>query len=102
MSFSVKYAEAVQAKDAEMTSASYGPSPKYSVTVGKRYDKVVHDYGHGGMSVHAFVERATGDVYKAEGWSRPAKGVRGNVATEENLAALMARFDPYGGYLYAR
>jgi hypothetical protein len=53
--------------------------------------------GHpGSQSVHCFVEKDTGHVYKAEGWNRPAKGVR-YLTWKDALAAA----DLYGGYLYA-
>lgn len=33
----------------------------------------------GGRSVHSFVEKATGDIYRAATWRAPAKHVRGNI-----------------------
>ena len=53
-------------------------------------------------SVHCFIELATGNVYKPAGWRGPAKHVRANIATEEGLAAAIARCDPYGSWLYIR
>jgi hypothetical protein len=44
------------------------------------------------------VDRVTGDVLKAAGWSAPAKGVRFNLVTGMN--ELLAVVDPYGSYLY--
>lgn len=55
---------------------------------------------HGSKSVHAFVDLATGDLYKAAGWKAPAKGARGNIATADGLADVQARFNWSGGYLY--
>lgn len=51
-------------------------------------------------SVHAFVENATGHVYKAEGWKKPAKGVR--YATVEDALEAYAASRGGTGYLYAR
>ena len=51
-------------------------------------------------SVHAFVDPATGDVYKAAGWKSPAKGVRYNLLDQASYEAMMARLDPFGAYLY--
>lgn len=51
-------------------------------------------------AVVAFVEIATGLVYKPDGWKRPAKGVRGSFATDEDAAKLIAAAGtPY--HLYA-
>lgn len=38
-------------------------------------------------SVYAFIERETGAILKAEGWSRPAKGVRGNIFNDNPTSA---------------
>ena len=34
-----------------------------------------------GRSVFCFVQRATGSVLKADGWKKPAKGIRGSIYT---------------------
>lgn len=47
---------------------------------GKRFVRIVKIESHGSKSVYCFVEKATGDIYKAASWKAPAKGVRGNVA----------------------
>lgn len=44
-------------------------------------------------SVHCFVDRETGDVLKAESWTRPAKGARGNIFDAQNG---LGRMDEYG------
>ena len=50
-------------------------------------------------SVEAFVEIATGLVYKPDGWKRPAKGARYSLATDEDAAKLIAVAGQYA-YLY--
>ena len=70
---------------------------KVSVTWGTKFYKVVYE-GQYQNSVHSFVDRKTGDLYKAAGWAAPAKGVRGNIVTD--LKSIAERMDPYGGYLY--
>lgn len=40
-------------------------------------------------SAFAFVEIATGDVLKPDGWKRPAKGKRGNIYDTEALGVGM-------------
>ncbi len=53
-------------------------------------------------SIHCFVERTTGDIYKPAGWKAPyTKGnncVRGNIYD----ASTFEKTDMYGGWLYAR
>jgi len=53
-------------------------------------------------SIHCFVERTTGDIYKPAGWKAPyTKGnncVRGNIYDESTFQ----KTDLHGGWLYAR
>ena len=53
-------------------------------------------------SIHCFVERTTGDIYKPAGWKSPyTKGnncVRGNIYDKYTFE----KTDMYGGWLYAR
>ena len=53
-------------------------------------------------SIHCFVEKTTGDIYKPAGWKAPyTKGnncVRGNIYE----ASSFEKTDMYGGWLYAR
>lgn len=47
---------------------------------GDRYARIILNYGTGlHRSVHSFVDLETGDILKADGWERPAKGARGNI-----------------------
>lgn len=66
---------------------------------GRNYRIVMYTGPREGGSVHAFIDRTTGDVFKPEGWKKPAKGVRYNLVTEYDLVA--ERFHYAGGYLYA-
>jgi hypothetical protein len=47
----------------------------------------------GSRSVHCFVDMATGDVLKADGWAKPAKHARGNIYRPDNGLKAMG---PYG------
>jgi len=51
-------------------------------------------------SVHCFVDKINGNVYKAASWSSRAKGVRYNLLDDESRGRVMQVADPYGGYLY--
>lgn len=66
---------------------------------GRNYRIVMHDRPNGAGSVHAFIDRTTGDVYKAEGWKRPAKGVRYNLLTQWDLITEVWTWN--SGWLYA-
>ena len=53
-------------------------------------------------SIHCFVERTTGDIYKPAGWKAPyTKGnnaVRGNIYDKSSFK----KTDMHGGWLYAK
>ena len=94
------YAQAVQAKLQEAYNfMDADKRPITEVEVGRKYFKIVKNFGHQ-RSVHSFVDRVTGDVYKPAGWAAPAKGARFNLLT--GMSALLLAVDPYGGYLYKR
>jgi hypothetical protein len=58
---------------------------KFSVTNGRRFAKIVRsDAGGYGGSAVAFIDKATGDIYKPDGWAKPAKHRRGNVLSLTN------------------
>lgn len=87
-----QYVAALQAKyDATWPEGPNAGAAVFATRVGKRYVKVVRDEPRtGGASVEAFVDPETGNVFKPDGWTRPAKGVRYNLATPEGLANLLA------------
>lgn len=68
----------------------------YEITQGKKYLKIVQVSNQ--RSVHAFVDRSNGDIYKAATWNAPAKGVRFNIL--KDLETLRTTADCFGGYLY--
>lgn len=73
-------------------------APTYTFETGKKYLKVVMNDPSGHRSVHAFVDKKTGDLYKAAGWAQPAKGVRYNLFKDIDKLKITA--DWSGGYLY--
>ena len=90
-------------------------APYFTYIIGRKYLKVVAmewkdeakygrinaaPAGYQASTVHAFVDKKTGDVFLPASWNAPAKGARFNLF--ENKEALfegvMRR--PHGGYLY--
>ena len=54
------------------------------------------------ISVHCFVDKLSGEVYKPAGWKQPAKHVRFNMSDDIDRAKLYNGCDWAGGYLYLR
>ena len=87
----------------------------FKVYSGKRYYKIVQQefetweksryYGqYRDSSVHCFVDKETGDVYKPASWSAPAKHIRFTFQNVDHLKFLLNpdNVDWAGGYLYIR
>ena len=74
----------------------------YQVETGKKYHKVIFVDGGGSRSVHAFVDKKTGEVYKSASWKSPAKGVRFDLRVINQREWLLENADWAGGYLYRR
>lgn len=63
---------------------------------------VNHDDSITQKSIHAFVDKNTGEVYKAASWKSPAKGVRYNLMNETSRENCYRNATWCGGYLYKR
>ena len=74
--------------------------PDYVINEGKKYYKIVMVDNQ--RSVHAFVNKENGDVYKAASWAAPVRDARYNLLLEDARAVLFNSVDPFGGYLYKR
>jgi hypothetical protein len=74
----------------------------YTIETGKKYHKVILVSGGGSRSVHAFVDKNTGEVYKSATWKSPAKGVRYDLRLIKDREYLLENADWSGGYLYAK
>ena len=66
-----------------------------------RWKQVNRQFGDD-ISVHAFVDKSTGEVYKPAGWKAPAKHVRFDMSDDLDRAKLFNICDWAGGYLYMR
>ena len=68
---------------------------------GRKYHKIIMDV-NGSRSVHAFVDKKTGEVYKSASFKAPAKGVRFDLRLIKDREWLLEHADWAGGYLYKR
>jgi hypothetical protein len=75
---------------------------KFFIEEGRKYHKIVMTDCGGSNSVHAFVDKKTGEVYKPASWKAPAKIVRYNLLSIESREQCFERADWAGGYLYVR
>ena len=77
-------------------------SPDYDFVIesGRKYLKIVMVNNQ--RSVHAFVDKKTGELYKPAGWKSPAKHVRGQLLDSASREHILERCDWAGGYLYMR
>ena len=75
---------------------------KFYPESGRKYHKIVMETGSGSRSVHAFVDKKTGEVYKSATWKSPVKGVRYDLRLIKDREYLLQNADWSGGYLYAK
>ena len=87
---------------------------KFVVQKGRKYLKIINQqyddmgpnpsYEYRNGSVHAFIDRETGDVYKPASWNKPAKHVRYNLLerSDRNFLFDYRNVGWAGGYLYMR
>ena len=83
---------------------------RFVVTKGRKYFKITsheydtfrdrNEYREGG--VHAFVNIKTGDVFKPEGYNKPAKHVRYNLLDDVSRQSMFEKAHYAGGYLYLK
>jgi hypothetical protein len=76
----------------------------YIIESGNKYHKIimVDDCVRKNRSVHAFVDKKTGEVYKSASWKSPAKGIRYDLRLIKDREWLFENADWSGGYLYAK
>ena len=85
---------------------------KFRIQKGRKFYKIIqqdfdtfqdrNEYRDGG--VHAFVDKKTGEIYKAASWAAPAKYVRYDmrIITQREYVLNPANCGWAGGYLYMR
>ena len=77
---------------------------EFVIETGRKYHKIIMVVPNGdrpaSRSVHAFVDKKTGELYKAASWKSPAKGVRFDLRIIEEREFVFKNCDWAGGYLY--
>ena len=73
---------------------------KFSIVTGRKYHKIVQTCCDGSQSVHGFVDKNTGELYKPASWKAPAKDVRFDLRIIEQREWVLENCDWAGGYLY--
>ena len=74
---------------------------EFIIESGRKYHKIIMNAA-GQRSVHAFVNKKTGEMYKSSSWKSPAKGVRYDLRIIEQREWLLENADWASSYLYAR
>ena len=69
---------------------------------GRRYHKVFMYRDGQRDSIHAFIDKKTGDVFKPASFKAPAKIARYNVLNIQSREEMLERADWAGSYLYIR
>ena len=99
-------------KEIEATENGTANLMKFRIQKGKKYYKIIqqdfdtfrgrNEYRDGG--VHAFVDKKTGEIYKAASWKSPAKYVRYDmrIIKEREYVLNPNNCGWAGGYLYMR
>jgi len=82
------------------------PVYKFVIEEGRKYLKIIMEVPNRNRppsrSVHAFVDKKTGEVYKAASFKAPAKHVRFNLLLIKDREWLLGNADWAGSYLYMK
>ena len=73
---------------------------KFYIESGRKYHKIVMETESQSRSVHAFVDKKTGEVYKPASFRGPAKHVRFDLRLIKDREWLYENADWAGSYLY--
>jgi hypothetical protein len=69
---------------------------------GTKYHKIFMCIDGRRDSIHCFIDKKTGEIYKPASLKAPAKGVRYDLRLIEEREWLLENADWAGGYLYAK
>jgi hypothetical protein len=99
---SIERGESVDYHEACITDLKNGNCGyEFYPETGRKYHKIIMS-ANGSRSVHAFVDKKTGEVYKSASWKSPAKDVRYDLRIINQREWLLENADWAGGYLYKR
>ena len=77
----------------------YGPGETFAFTIesekpGPKYIRIVNVDRGVRASVYSFIERSTGDVFKPESFTKPAKHARGNIFSAKHGLDTHTQYGP--------
>ena len=72
----------------------------FTINKGRKYDKVVANTPGQSRSVHCFVGKETGHIFKPAGWNAPQ--LKTNIPVRGSIYEIDSykNADPHGGWLY--
>lgn len=73
----------------------------HEIQMGKKYIKLIQ-INWGSRSIHAFIDKTTGEVYKPASFKAPAKHVRYKLLDDQSFQQCIKAADWAGGYLYIK
>ena len=73
----------------------------YVIESGRKYHKIIMN-ANGSRSVHCFIDKKTGEVYKSASFKAPAKGQRCNLLIIKEREWAFENADWAGSWLYRR
>lgn len=85
----------------EIVDGTYDFGYQFIIETGKKYHKVVM-IAHNTKSVHCFIDKNNGNVFKSASWRSPAKGIRFNLLDKQSREELYRRAAWSGSHLYLR
>tara|TARA_B110000503_G_scaffold134866_1_gene214478 strand:+ start:1642 stop:2082 length:441 start_codon:yes stop_codon:yes gene_type:complete len=99
---SLKLGESVDYHNARITDLKSGICDyDFTFETGRKYHKVIMDTENQ-RSVHCFIDKKTGSVYKAASFKGPAKGERYNLLLIKDREWILENADWASSWLYAR
>jgi len=99
LKWSLMLCDALTADANHIKSANYGFELDSS---GRKYHKIYMTINGRRDSIHAFIDKNNGYVYKPASVKAPAKGVRYNLLIISEREEMLEKCDWAGGYLYLR
>jgi len=97
-----KLIECLEADYNRKHNGPYSCPLTFVIAKGRKYLKIIQCEDGRETSVHAFVDKKTGEVYKPASWNKAAQHVRYDLRIIRSRMDCYARADWAGGYLYMR